>query len=138
MRTRATSSSPRPPSGSVVFHLNHKSPLSRTATAMLVLIAGGLIFLYPLWLHRGIVYSKYSDIIIQHLSAKTIGEHALANEAALPLWNPSMDAGLPALANPESMYLFPFDLLFFFLRADLATNLVVLLNVMLSGISMYR
>jgi hypothetical protein len=78
---------------------------------MLVLIAGGLIFLYPLWLHRGVVYSKYSDIILQ-LSTTSVGKGALTQEAALPLWNPSMDSGMPGLANPQSMYLFPFDLLF--------------------------
>jgi hypothetical protein len=102
---------------------------------MLVLIAGGLIFLCPLWLHRGVVYSKYSDIILQ-LSTSSIGKYAVAQEAALPLWNPSMDAGLPGLANPQSMYLFPFDLLFFVLPIDLATNLVSLLNVLLAGVSM--
>ena len=103
---------------------------------MRVLIAGGLIFLYPLWLHRGIVCSKYSDIILQ-LSTASVGKAALTQEAALPLWNPSMDAGLPGLANPQSMYLFPFDLLFFVLPIDLATNLVSLLNVLLAGASMY-
>ena len=102
-----------------------------------MLITAGLVFLYPLWLHRGIVYSKHSDIILQHLSSKIIGKLSVTKEATLPVWNPSQDAGLPALANPESMYLFPFDLLFYALPTDLATNLVVLLNVMLSGVSMY-
>jgi hypothetical protein len=102
-----------------------------------VLIAAGLLVLYPLWSSRGIVSSKHSDIILQHLSAKTIGQAAVAREAALPWWNPSMDAGLPALANPEAMYLFPLDWLFFVLPIDRATNLVILLNVLLAGLSMY-
>ena len=118
------------------MRLNQRLLPSRTAIALLVLIAVGLVFLYPLWLHRGIVYSKYSDIILQ-LSTTSIGQHAVAQEASLPLWNPSMDAGLPALANPQSMYLFPFDLLFFVLPVDIATNLVCLLDVLLAGVSMY-
>jgi hypothetical protein len=104
---------------------------------VLVLIAVGVMFFYPLWFHRGIVYSKYSDIILQHLSAKSIGTWAVTQEGTLPLWNPSMNAGSPALANPESMYLFPFDVLFFVLPIDLATNMVILLNVLLAGVSMY-
>jgi hypothetical protein len=103
---------------------------------VLVLVAAGCLFLYPLWLHRGIVYSKYSDIILQ-LSTTSIAKHAVAQEAVLPLWNPSMDAGLPALANPQAKYLFPFDLLFFILPIDRAANLVCLLNVLLAGVSMY-
>jgi hypothetical protein len=35
------------------------------------------------------------------------------------------------------MYLFPFDLLFFVLPIDVATNLVCLLNVLLAGVSMF-
>jgi hypothetical protein len=116
--------------------LNQKLPSSRALMPVVVLLGVGIAFLYPLWLHRGIVYSKYSDLILQ-LSTTAIGQAAVAQERTLPLWNPSMDAGLPALANPQSMYLFPFDLLFVLLPIDRAANLVCLLNVLLAGVSMY-
>ena len=44
-----------------------KSP-SETLIALLVIVAAGVFFLYPLRVHRGIVYSPHSDIIAQHLS----------------------------------------------------------------------
>jgi Bacterial membrane protein YfhO len=125
-----------PASRAALLRLNSKSLPFQAVIAVLVLTAAGCLFLYPLWLHRGIVYSKYSDIMLQ-LSTTSVGKCAVAQEAALPLWNPSMDGGLPALANPQSKYLFPFDLLFFVLPIDLAANLVSLLNVLLAGVSMY-
>ena len=104
---------------------------------MLLVALIGIVFLYPLWLHRGIVFSKHSDIIAEHLSIYTVGREAVASEGCFPLWNPSINSGLPAFANPQSMYLFPFDLLYFVLPIDVTTNLVILLNVVLAGISMY-
>ena len=105
---------------------------------ILLLIAFiGIVFLYPFWFHRGIVFSKHSDIIAEHLSIYAIGIKAVASEGCIPLWNPSMNSGLPAFANPESMYFFPFNLLFFIMPIDVATNLVILLNVILAGFSMY-
>jgi hypothetical protein len=114
-----------------------KNSVVRLALPGLLIILVGVIFMYPLWPGRGIAYSKYSDIIAQHLSIYTIDKYAVRNEGSLPLWNPSMNAGLPAFANPETMYIFPFDLLFFILPIDIATNTVILLNVLLTGLSMY-
>ena len=102
---------------------------------LIVVVALGL--LHPLWTRREIVYSKHSDIVAEHLSVKAVGRRAILDEGHLPLWNPSMNSGAPALANPQSMYFFPFDLLYTALPLDLATNLVILLNVLLAGLSMY-
>ncbi len=102
---------------------------------LIVAVAMGL--LYPLWIRHEIVYSKHSDIVAEHLSIKTIGRRAILDEGHFPLWNPSMNGGAPAFANPQSMYLFPLDLLYLVLPLDIATNLVVLLNVVLAGLAMF-
>jgi hypothetical protein len=109
----------------------------RPGWSLLGLILVGMGFLYPLWTTTQIVYSKDSDIIAEHVGIKTIGQDALRQEGALPWWNPSMNAGEPALANPQSMYFFPFDLLFLVFPIGIATNLVILLNFLLAGIAMY-
>jgi hypothetical protein len=83
------------------------------------------------------VYSRYSDIIAQHVSYQTVAREAIRREGLFPLWNPSMNAGEPACANPESMYLFPFDLLFLVLPLGIATNGVILLNFLLAGVAMF-
>jgi hypothetical protein len=103
----------------------------------LLIVLVGILFLNPLWTPHEIVYSKHSDLINEHLAIKEIGRRAIWQEGAFPLWNPSMNGGAPAFANPQAMYAFPFDLLFFVLPLDLAANLVILLNVLLAGISMY-
>jgi hypothetical protein len=109
-----------------------------TATRSLLLLALiGAAFLYPLWTTSNIVYSKHSDIIAEHVGIKTIGWDAIRLEGRFPLWNPSMNGGEPAFANPQSMYLFPFDLLFLVLPIGVATNLVILLNFLLAGIAMF-
>ena len=110
---------------------------SETISALLVILAAGLISLYPLWLHRGIIYSPHSDIVSQHLSIKAVGTRAVVEEHTLPFWNPAMNAGQPAFANPESSYAFPFDFLYLVAPIDIAINCVILLNFLLAGLSMY-
>jgi hypothetical protein len=108
-----------------------------TPRSLLVLALIGLGFLYPLWTTSDIVYSRHSDIIAEHVGVKTIEQDSLRTEGRIPLWNPSMNGGLPALANPQAMYLFPFDLLFLVLPVGAATNLVIVLNYLLAGAAMY-
>ncbi len=109
----------------------------RPVLAPLLIFLIALALLYPLWTRHEIVYSKHSDIVAEHLAIKAIGRRAILDEGHFPLWNPSMNAGAPAFANPQSMYLFPLDLLYLALPLDTATNLVILLNVVLAGLSMY-
>ena len=113
------------------------SSISRRALGPLLILLVGLAFLYPLWTRHEIVYSKHSDIIAEHLSIKAVGRRAVVDEGRFPLWNPSMNGGAPAFANPQSMYIYPFDLLFLALPLDIATNVVILLNILLAGLSMY-
>lgn len=102
-----------------------------------LIVLTGLVFFNVLWTDGGIIYSPHSDIISEHVSIKAVGRQALLQEGSLPAWNPSMNGGAPALANPQSMYAFPFDLLVLILPLDRAVNLLVLLNALLAGITMY-
>jgi len=104
--------------------------------SLLLLLLIGIGLLYPLWTTGDIVYSRDSDIIAEHVGIKTIERESVA-EGRFPLWNPSMNSGTPAFANPQSMYLFPFDLLFLALPIGIATNLVILLNFLLAGAAMF-
>jgi hypothetical protein len=114
-----------------------RSAGSRAWFGPLLILVVALGLLHPLWTRREIIYSKHSDIVAEHLSIKAVGRRAILDEGHFPLWNPSMNAGAPAFANPQSMYLFPFDLLYLAAPLDVATNLVILLNILLAGASMY-
>lgn len=114
-----------------------RSPAGRAWLGAVLIVAAALGLLYPLWTRHEIVYSKHSDIVAEHLSVKAVGRRAILDEGCFPLWNPSMNGGAPAFANPQSMYVFPFDLLYLVLPLDVATNLVILLNVVLAGLAMF-
>ncbi|MBI3185585.1 MAG: hypothetical protein HYZ28_25890 [Myxococcales bacterium] len=101
-----------------------------------LLLAVGLGFLAPIWAGKGIVCSDKSDIVFEHVGVKTIFRKSVLEEGRFPLWNPSMNSGAPAFANPQSMYVFPFDLLYLFLPVHRATNLVVALNLLAGGLGM--
>ena len=108
-----------------------------TRRGILLLILLGAAFLYPLWTTGDIAYSRDSDIIAENAGIKALEREAVATEGRIPLWNPSMNAGTPEFANPQSMYLFPFDLLFLVLPLGVATNLVILLNFLLAGVAAF-
>lgn len=103
----------------------------------LLIVGMGLAFFHILWTQSEILYSKHSDVIAQFLSMKAIGRTAMLEEGRFPLWNPSMNGGAPAFANPESAYLFPIDLFLMNLPLEAATNLSFLLNALLAGLAMY-
>src|SRR5262245_12424153 len=95
------------------------------------------IYFYPLWAGSGIVYSEHSDTIVEHAGHRVLLQRAIAEQGGLPLWNPSMNGGYPAFANPLAPYLFPFEWLYLALPLDRATNLIYLLNFALAGTAMF-
>lgn len=97
-----------------------------------IVAAAVLLCTLPLWTSCDLVYSRHSDIIQEHLSIKE-----LQDEEPFPLWNPYTNAGTPAMANPQAMYAFPFDLLYLVLPVAIATNLVIVLNFLLAGLAAY-
>ena len=104
--------------------------------APLTIVVAALAALPALWVRAGIPWSRHSDLIAQFLSMKDLGARAL-REGTLALWNPSINCGTPALANPQSNYLFPLDGLFAVLPIGRAFGLALLANVVLAGLCMY-
>ncbi len=111
----------------------------KTSSALFpsLLILLGLAFFAKLWLGQGIVYSPKSDIIAQGVGVKALFQESLKQEGRLLLWNPAVNCGTPAHANPLAMFTFPPHWLYLFLPVDRATNLIFLLNVLGAGLAMY-
>lgn len=109
--------------------------LGRRAPALAVVVAA-LAVTAPLWIRRGVVASPWSDVVVQFLSLRELAHRAFA-AGRLPLWNPHMNGGAPALANPQSNYLFPLDLLVTPLAPERGIALLFVANVVLAGLSMW-
>lgn len=125
-----------------IGRINEKTSIQfsnkRRAIGIHVLLICLLSLFFFLWIGRnGIFYSKHSDFIARHAGIKMLGQKAFQEEGILPLWNPFVNCGSPVLANPESMYLYPLDWIYFFAPLDFSFNLVMTLNLLLSGLLMY-
>ncbi len=108
----------------------------RLLPAVLVLIGG--VFCFRLWATPGILYSPHSDLIAQGAGLRALASRTLSEDGRWPpLWDPSCDSGLPAHANPLTTYLSPLHWPFLFLPLDRAADLVLFLNVILAGLSMF-
>jgi len=111
-------------------------PRSHAIPLGLILVLG-LGALSPLWLDRGIAYSPCSDIIAEHLSNMEVYARSIRDEGRFPLWNPAMNCGAPAFANPQSMILYPLSALYLILPPDRATNLFILISYLAAGGGMF-
>jgi hypothetical protein len=109
-----------------------RRPVPRWLVAA-VLGGAALVALPCLWLGRGVPWSPFSDVVVQFATLKALGARALA-AGHLALWNSSMNAGTPALANPQSNYLFPLDLVLAVFPVERAIGLTFLLNLVAGGL----
>jgi len=97
----------------------------------------GAAFCFRLWTTPGILYSPHSDLIAQGVGLRALANRTLAEDGRWPpLWDPSCDSGTPAHANPLTTYLAPLHWVFRVLPLDRAADLVLVLNVLLSGLCM--
>ncbi len=80
-----------------------------------------------------IIYSDYSDIIAQHISWKSL----INGIGQFSLWDPYTFSGSPAFANPQSMFVYPLNFLFYLLPIEQAFGYTLLLHVFLSGLFMF-
>lgn len=103
----------------------------------LLILGIGALFTVRLWSAPGIVGSKWSDVLAEHAGIETVLRRSVLEEGRFPVWNPSMNGGAPAFANPQALTLFPFDLLHLVLPLDRATNLLVVLGTLLGGLTMF-
>jgi len=63
--------------------------------------------------------------------------HEVYRAGHLPLWNPLIQGGMPLLADPNNLALYPTILLWFLLPPVAAFNLEIVLHVVLGGIGAY-
>ena len=76
------------------------------------------------------------DLIVYFLPWRHFAAEAVS-QGNLPLWNPYIAAGVPAIANFQQGTFYPLNLLWYLLPDRLAINLGALLRVFLSGSFMY-
>ncbi len=76
-----------------------------------------------------------TDIQLQFAPMRAFSSRE-AGGGRLPLWNPALYGGIPALGNPQMAQLYPPHLLFLVLPLGWALNLTILLHLALAGMGM--
>jgi hypothetical protein len=103
-----------------------------------LLLVLGLAFGHALWLGGGVVYSPHSDIVAYLIGAKSVFLKTLrGGEGSYPLWNPAVNCGTPAHAQPLSANFYPLHWLYLLLPLERAVNWIVLLDVLGAGLAMH-
>ena len=107
---------------------------------LLLLILSGL-FLLPLLIHpQALIYPTYaphSDLMTIHWPKATLQAQSLRAHGQWPLWTPRILSGMPLLANPLAMCFYPPVLLFLFLPAGIAFNLLWIFHFWLAAAGAY-
>lgn len=81
--------------------------------------------------------AEYSDALVAHLSSAAFLRRSMATWGQIPLWNPTILAGMPFAADPLSgLWYPPFWLLAAFPRA-LTINLLAWFHIALAGVGMF-
>ncbi|HET6960913.1 MAG TPA: hypothetical protein VFJ27_00370, partial [Terriglobia bacterium] len=78
----------------------------------------------------------FRDVSFFHYPLKKLVTEAYAS-GEWPLWNPYIQLGQPLLANPNTMALYPTQILFQLLPFDLAFELHFVVHCMLAGVSTF-
>ncbi len=137
-----------------------KQSLLRKSLPLLVIVAVWFIFSSPFFLKARIPFP--GDYLVNHFSPWTSEEgftHIVKNGAMpdildqivpwkmytidslkhgfVPLWNPYSFSGTEHLANFQSAVLSPLNVLFFIFSFPIAWGLLILLQPLIAGISMY-
>ena len=110
-----------------------RAGLRRGIAAPLALAALTLLFFAPL-VAGGQLY--FRDVSQNHYPLRLWESQEFAARR-VPLWNPGLACGEPALANPNLQVLHPTTLLFLLLPADVAFRWSVLLQFFLGAAGMY-
>ncbi len=101
---------------------------------VIILFLLSLLFFHSIFFKPDhIIYSDYSDVIAQHISWKSL----INSNGQFSLWDPYTFSGSPAFANPQSMFVYPLNFLFYQLPIEQAFGYTFLLHVFLSGLFMF-
>ena len=76
--------------------------------------------------------SRSGDLFLQFVHQREFGFGELAR-GHIPLWNPHIFSGMPALGNIQLALCYPLNLLFLLLPLPLAFNLSVMVHLALGG-----
>jgi hypothetical protein len=102
--------------------------------AILVIVLAWAAFFLPELLGRQAIYLR--DVINQYYPLKTFVARALHN-GQLPLWNPFVNCGEPALANPDYMVFYPGYWLFYLFPTVYCFQLHFLLHYLIGAMGFY-
>jgi len=112
--------------------------MMKKTVALLTLIVGMTFIGYGyLWNQDRIPYSPYSDVVTAHLGNKAVLYHSLQAGKGIPLWRPDQFAGYPALTNPQALYTYPLNFLFYFLPPERAVGGTMWIHFLLAGLGFY-
>ena len=67
-------------------------------------------------------YSPHSDIVVQHLGTNEVLHRSLESGHGLPLWRDDQLSGSGAMTNPQAMYTYPLNFLFWLMPPAAATG----------------
>ncbi|NLI46925.1 MAG: YfhO family protein [Acidobacteria bacterium] len=109
------------------------STASRYKALVFIVLAWMLFFLPELFGER-VIYLR--DIINQYFPLKIFVARAL-NDGHLPLWNPLVNCGEPALANPDYMVVYPGFWLYYLMPTVYFFQLHFLLHYLVGAIAFY-
>jgi hypothetical protein len=122
-------------SASPVPHPDEKLALDRRDVAAMAALVGIVVFLF--W--RALFTSDmlyFRDIMnYSYPQARLI--HEVCRQGRLPYWNPYLDWGVPLLANPNSLFFYPYTLVMILLPIHIAYPLHYAFHVSVAVVGAY-
>ncbi len=76
------------------------------------------------------------DVFCEFLPNLTFSRQAI-RDGAIPLWNPYSRCGQPFIADPQTAFFYPLNLLFYLLPVTLALKLSLALHQFIAGVTCY-
>src|SRR5687767_1199109 len=101
------------------------------------IVAAAVAGLGFLVVHPESLFNPHSDLLAYHLGNQTVLYDAWRQGQGLPLWRSDVFSGVPAFANPQSMYTRPLHALFLLARPERVVGAVIWLQMLLAGLGGY-
>jgi hypothetical protein len=105
-----------------------------------VLLGGDVLYLLPPWIGEPAAHppanSLVSDTVVQDLVWQQVFARDVAN-GDLPLWNPTVEGGVPFLANDQAAVVSPLNWFALLFTPALGLSLAMILKLLLAGSGMF-
>ena len=88
-------------------------------------------------MHPEGLFNRHSDLLVYHLGTQTVLYDAWHAAHRLPLWRIDVLSGGPALTNPQSLYTYPWHVLFAPYRPERVIGLVIWLDLVVAALGAY-